>query len=147
MFLLDREYYSSEELAEMLGVTTRTIRNYLKEQKIKGYKIGGKWKFSRDDIEEYIRKQTNELLNVEELQEQGLDTCKVVLNFNMEREQQTTFFNEVTKIYNDYEKQNGIGTHCYLTCLSVNEYLAKITIAGEFHHTINLINIVKSMKK
>ena len=31
----EQTYYTGKEVAEMLGVTTRTIRNYLKEGKLK----------------------------------------------------------------------------------------------------------------
>ncbi|MGM9904464.1 hypothetical protein A5844_000505 [Enterococcus sp. 10A9_DIV0425] len=47
-------YYSVNELAEKIGVTTRSIRNYLREGKLKGRKIGGKWKFSEQDLAEFL---------------------------------------------------------------------------------------------
>ncbi|OJG80873.1 excisionase family DNA binding domain-containing protein [Enterococcus ratti] len=47
-------YYSVQELAEQLGVTTRSIRNYLREGKLKGTKVGGKWKFSEQNLFDFL---------------------------------------------------------------------------------------------
>lgn len=45
-----KDFYSVNELAEQLGVTTRSIRNYLHEGKLKGTKVGGQWKFSERNL-------------------------------------------------------------------------------------------------
>ena len=53
-----QKLYSVEEIAQMTSVTTRTIRNYLRNGILKGKKIGGQWRFSLEDIEAMIN-QTN----------------------------------------------------------------------------------------
>lgn len=53
----EQTYYTGKEVAEMLGVTTRTIRNYLKEGKLKGTKFGGRWNFTQADIDDYIQQE------------------------------------------------------------------------------------------
>ena len=47
-------YYSVQELADQLGVTTRSIRNYLHEGKLKGTKVGGEWKFSEQNLFDFL---------------------------------------------------------------------------------------------
>lgn len=53
-----QKLYSVEEIAQMTSVTTRTIRNYLRNGILKGRKIGGQWRFSLEDIETMMN-QTN----------------------------------------------------------------------------------------
>ena len=43
--------YSVEDIAQMVGMTSRTIRNYLKDSKLKGVKVGGQWRFTQADID------------------------------------------------------------------------------------------------
>lgn len=43
--------YTVEDIANMTDLTTRTIRNYLKDGKLEGKKIGGQWRFTMKDIE------------------------------------------------------------------------------------------------
>lgn len=47
--------YTVEDVANRTGLTDRTIRNYLKDGKLKGKKIGGQWRFTVDDIEALFR--------------------------------------------------------------------------------------------
>ncbi len=42
--------YTVEDIAVMTHLTTRTIRNYLKNGLLKGRKIGGQWRFTADDV-------------------------------------------------------------------------------------------------
>ena len=42
--------FTVEDIANMTSMTTRTIRNYLKEGILKGRKIGGQWRFTEEDI-------------------------------------------------------------------------------------------------
>jgi len=43
--------YTVEDIAQMTMLTTRTIRNYLKDGLLTGRKVGGQWRFTSMDIE------------------------------------------------------------------------------------------------
>lgn len=47
-----KKLYTVEDVARMTGLTSRTIRNYLKDGKLKGKKIGVQWRFTEEDINE-----------------------------------------------------------------------------------------------
>lgn len=42
--------YDLDDLATMTGLTTRTLRNYIKRGILHGEKCGGSWRFSADDF-------------------------------------------------------------------------------------------------
>lgn len=46
--------YTVEDIANMLSLTTRTIRNYLKEGILKGRKIGGQWRFTEEELKNFM---------------------------------------------------------------------------------------------
>ncbi len=46
--------YDLNALAMMMGVTTRTLRNYIQLGFLKGEKINGKWKFSESAIQDFF---------------------------------------------------------------------------------------------
>lgn len=60
---MDKPSYTSKEVAELLGVTTRSIRNYLKEGRLQGQKFAGKWHFSQEDIDNFIKQEHQENQN------------------------------------------------------------------------------------
>lgn len=48
------KYYTLNEVAMMTGLNTRTLRNYLKMDVLKGEKIDGIWKFSECEFADFI---------------------------------------------------------------------------------------------
>ena len=48
-------FYTIEDIAKIIRVTTRTIRNYLKDGTLKGRKIGGGWRFTDADLEAFFK--------------------------------------------------------------------------------------------
>ena len=49
------KYYTLNEVAMMTGLTTRTLRNYIKMNVLKGEKCDGVWKFTEEDFAEFIQ--------------------------------------------------------------------------------------------
>lgn len=60
-----KEMFSVEQVAQKLEVTTRTIRNYLKEGKLEGTKVGGQWRFSLANIYDFLGKREDVVLESE----------------------------------------------------------------------------------
>ena len=52
----DVTLYSVFDLAQMLNVTTVSIRNYIKQGHLKGQKVMGRWFVSEEDLEEFFVK-------------------------------------------------------------------------------------------
>lgn len=46
--------YNLNQLARITSLTTRTLRNYLKQDILKGEKIDGNWSFTDEDISEFM---------------------------------------------------------------------------------------------
>ena len=46
--------YTLKEVAEILKVTERTLLDYLKQGRLKGNKIGGKWIISHENLQNFI---------------------------------------------------------------------------------------------
>ena len=54
------EILTLKEVAEYLKVTERTIYRLAGAKKIPAFKVGGTWRFSRGDIDEWIRRQSGD---------------------------------------------------------------------------------------
>lgn len=52
--------YSLTEIEPILGVTHRTLLSYIKDKRLKGVKIGGKWKVSGENLRKFINGETEE---------------------------------------------------------------------------------------
>ena len=51
----DLKLYTLTDLEPFFGVTHQTLLKYVKQGKLKGKKINGKWRFTREDIELFNR--------------------------------------------------------------------------------------------
>lgn len=64
---LNNELMTTDELAEYLRVDRITIYRYLKEGKIPALRIGGRWRFRRSDIDEWLTAQVKEVSKPKEI--------------------------------------------------------------------------------
>ena len=55
----DLKIYTLEEVAEMLQVTRRTLYNYLKDGRLKGNKVVGKWIITEEQLKDFIEGKTD----------------------------------------------------------------------------------------
>lgn len=46
--------YSINELSEILGVTRRTVWNYVKAGELKGKKLGKEWRITEEHLREFL---------------------------------------------------------------------------------------------
>jgi excisionase family DNA binding protein len=52
--LEELKVYSLTEIEPILGVTHRTLLTYIKDGRLKGVKIGGKWKVSGENLRRFV---------------------------------------------------------------------------------------------
>ncbi len=56
----DGEILTIKQVAEYLKVTDRTIYRLAAAKKIPAFKVGGTWRFQRQEIDQWIKRQTAE---------------------------------------------------------------------------------------
>jgi len=49
------EAYTAEEIAQYLKLHPYTVRRLAREKKIPAFRVGGQWRFRRDDIDKWSR--------------------------------------------------------------------------------------------
>ena len=48
---LDNEWLTPKQAAELVGVTTRTVQNWIKDGKVRGYQVVGSIRVKRSDVD------------------------------------------------------------------------------------------------
>jgi excisionase family DNA binding protein len=56
---MDIRTLTSKKVMEMLNISRPTFDQWMKERKLKGYKVGHKWLFKEDEIMAFIEKGAN----------------------------------------------------------------------------------------
>lgn len=62
MMLMEKNWYSVEEVSKILGVSKQTVRDKLSTKEIKGNKVGREWRILKDEVNSIlgIETKTNE---------------------------------------------------------------------------------------
>jgi excisionase family DNA binding protein len=71
-----KDVYSPSEVAEILGVHVKTVRRYLNEGTLKGLKVGGAWKVSKEEVKK--------MLNHVDDEDKIKDTSRIRKNLSIE---------------------------------------------------------------
>ena len=98
------QMYTVEDIAKMTSLTDRTIRNYLRNGLLKGKKIGGQWRFSLQDIKNFL--DSSEVIDKlsSEYKQEVLDFIDNV-NTKISGERQSCV---IVDLYIDHDKANVI---------------------------------------
>ena len=56
----DIEIYTLQEIQELLQVTRRTLYNWIKDGKLKAFKVGKDWRITKEALEEFIHSGTKD---------------------------------------------------------------------------------------
>jgi excisionase family DNA binding protein len=49
------EFYTAEELANYLKVSSQTVRAWIRERKVKAVKFGRAWRITKDEVQRLVR--------------------------------------------------------------------------------------------
>ncbi len=56
MWLMADDILDADEVAKLLKLNKQTVKRLANRGELPGFKIGGRWRFRREAIEDYIRK-------------------------------------------------------------------------------------------
>lgn len=54
--MAELKVYALDELAEILKVSRRSLYNFIKDGKLKGFKVGREWRITEEALKEFIEK-------------------------------------------------------------------------------------------
>ena len=141
--MLEDKLYTINELAKITNLTDRTIRNYLAKGNLTGIKVGGQWRFSKDDILKFFSDSKFECDVKSKTERNMLDfyrsndkneafiTIKKVMK---NRKKLIEMFQKIEKVSTSKSKRvSFVDDDGNLT----------VTIVGDFQEIIDVLSIVK----
>lgn len=146
--------YTVNDVAKMTGLSTRTIRNYIKEGRLNGRKIGVQWRFTKEDIDELFMEQ-DVMESIEEAKNQliidyintneveNTTSCSIIDYLCCDRKEIENLCTLVLDNVNEYKKTNTIRfSYQYF-----EEYKkARFIIIGEVQIVKEILDIIEPRK-
>jgi len=56
---MEFEYLTVEQVAKQMGVSEKTVRNYINKGDLQAYKLGTAWKITEQALKEFIESKSN----------------------------------------------------------------------------------------
>lgn len=118
--------YKLKDVMEMLKIPERTIRRHLKEGILEGTKVGGVWKFTHEDLKNYLKSNVVQ----KHIRDEGFkeisnyyngyveNKTDVLYMFIKQFEEHTSFekFMDVTKLFEKEFSFNSQNAHNFYVC-------------------------------
>lgn len=107
---MTKEFYSINELSTISGFTTRSLRNFIQMEFLKGEKFNGEWRFSLEQIEDFfsnpnikegIKSKTNSVVYNYLLNKPQKDTICSIVDLNLTPNETKTLSEKICQIIND----------------------------------------------
>lgn len=57
---METRYYTVDEIKDMLHLSSRTILNYIRSNKLKAMKLGGKWLIKETELEAFLENASSQ---------------------------------------------------------------------------------------
>ena len=58
--MAEPKVYTLEEIETMLHVTRRTLYNWIKDKKLKAFKVGKEWRVTEEELQAFFTRGTEE---------------------------------------------------------------------------------------
>ncbi|MEK4077913.1 helix-turn-helix domain-containing protein [Paenibacillus sp. FSL M7-0656] len=130
-----KSYWTVEDLANELQVTTRTIRNYLKSGELTGSKVGGQWRFTLDDVRK-LTGVTNPIIEFSESSVSSDSFQESLVAFNVpikKTEDLLTMREQIIEQYN--QVYFGNNRKFYFELISQTHF--RVVLSGSRKYTLN----------
>ena len=76
--------YSLKEVSKILGITTFTLRTYIRQGRLRARKMGTKWLITEDALREYFR-DTRETKKNGRISLQGITSGSIITDEDIEK--------------------------------------------------------------
>jgi excisionase family DNA binding protein len=136
---MPQELYSVEQVASRLGLHVRTIRNYVRDGRLKAVRIGKQYRISREDLEAFTGTSAA-ALEVDE-QTRHVEASSIVHIDAIDRAGADRISTHVMGSLN----QSGIGRLRAETVYDEDRAVLKVIILGDLAPTAELLRLINLM--
>ena len=136
---MPQELYSVEQVASRLGLHVRTIRNYVRDGRLKAVRIGKQYRIAREDLEAFTGTSAA-ALEVDE-QSRHVEASSIVHIDAIDRAGADRISTHVMGSLN----QSGIGRLRAETVYDEDRAVLKVIILGDLAATAELLRLINLM--
>lgn len=153
--LCNEKLFTIDEIAQILNMHVKTVRGYLRDGKIKGFKIGGEWRIKESEFTNFLNREVDAVKNIENeklkefidgkgSQVQGKIQACTILDVYVDSKSEAQFYeSRLTSVVNGINIDE---KHRYQYIYFENEKKARFTLWGSPEFISKVLNAFSEMK-
>ena len=140
---MTKDYYTVDQISEMLDIHPKTIQRYIREGKLHATKIGKSWRVTGHDLSIFVQSNGNETTQREKQQERKVIASSVIDIAAFGKEDAMRIMNTLTAASN--AKPPGHGQSSIQSQYIERENMVRITLWGDIGFMAVMMDTVASL--
>lgn len=138
-----KDYYTVEQVSDMLDIHPKTIQRYIREGKLRAAKIGKSWRIAGHDLSVFMESSRDERLEAEKRQERGVIASSVVDILVRGNEDAIRIMNTLTAALN--AKPPEYGQTSMQSQYIEREHMVRVTLWGGIRFMAAMMDVLVSL--
>jgi excisionase family DNA binding protein len=140
---MQKDYYTVEQISEMLDIHPKTIQRYIREGKLRATKIGKSWRVTGHDISVFMESNRNEMPGSEIRQERSVIASSVIDIIAYGKEDAIRIMNALTAALNS--KPPEYGQSSMQSQYIESEHTVRVTLWGDIRFMAVMMDAIVSL--
>lgn len=138
-----KEYYTVEQISDLLDIHPKTIQRYIREGKLRASKIGKSWRITGHDLSNFTETDSNKAPVVESQQIRKIIASSVIDIVTDGKEDAIRILNMLTASLN--AKPSEYGQSSMQSQYIERENMVRVTLWGEIHFMATMMDTITAL--
>lgn len=140
-----KDYYTVEQISEMLDIHPKTIQRYIREGRLRASKIGKSWRITGHDLSVFIESDNNTKPDMENRPERSVIASSVIDIIVDGKEEAIRIMNTLTATLN--AKPPEYGKSSMQSQYIERENMIRVTLWGDIRFMAVMMDTIASLVK
>jgi excisionase family DNA binding protein len=140
---MQKDYYTVDQISEMLDIHPKTIQRYIREGKLRATKIGKSWRVTGHDLSVFMESNRNEMPGSENRQERSVIASSVIDIIAYGKEDAIRIMNALTAALNS--KPPEYGQSSMQSQYIESEHTVRVTLWGDIRFMAVMMDAIVSL--
>ena len=140
---MNRDYYTVEQISDMLDIHPKTIQRYIREGRLRATKIGKSWRVTGHDLSVFIESNSDEGLSSDNRPTRRVIASSVIDIIANEKEDAIRIMNTLTAALN--AKPPEYGQSSMQSQYIERENMVRVTLWGDIRFMAVMIDTIASL--
>lgn len=140
---MNKDYYTVEQISNMLNIHPKTIQRYIREGKLRASKVGKSWRINGHDLSVFIEGDCNREVDTNKQSIRSAFSSSVIDIIVYEKEDAISIMNTITSVLNS--KPPEYGQSSMQSQYIERENMIRVTLWGDVRFIALMMDMISML--